>query len=718
MIRNLVLLALTCVSNSVQAQEGDAGRILAGVEALPASGTPGPVAVFGERAFALVLAAAEGGEAPLAAAARVGQGRVIVLGHSGYAQRVREPGMARFLRNAVEWLGNGKAQPRLGARAGWADSLEKAGLAPVALRLEQLEELDVLALPVLDLTEDEVARVAEFVERGGGLITAETGWGWQQLNPETPLAERPVQRWLARHGLAFTLDALASEGPYAVEALEAGRGNALTALARLEQGRKVQAEDGWTVAFAARALPAGPSDFGAELERLLARHAKALVASERKPLDEKEPLLRALAAAQWSLDKWSLDSARAPGAIEAHPAASDFPGLAGTPGITQELELDTALDGWLSTGLWADAGVAVTVELPPEALQAGLRLRIGAHADTLWHLDEWRRMPAITREFALTGAQTTVASAFGGALYLVVPEGCTLGLLRLTLRGAVPAPHFVLGRTTPEAWRAARRHPAPWAELEGKHLVLSVPARVVRELADPTALLEFWDRVLEAQAELAARPRTGLRPERFVLDRQISAGYMHSGYPIMTHLDVAEAVVDLEGLRTGRHMWGFVHELGHNLQRPAWTFEGTGEVTNNLFALYAIEKLCTLPAGQRGHEAVDSPPDLAAFRARGAPFDEWKSEPFLALRTFTLLQETFGWEPFRQFFAEHEALPHAQRPRTDDAKRDQWLTRLSRLVEHDLGPYFTACGLPTSAAARAEVAALPDGWPAGWSGQE
>jgi len=710
MIPWLTLLALVWFSLPVQAQEGDAGRILAGVEALPASGTPGPVAVFGERAFALVLAPAEGGAAPLAAAARVGQGRVIVLGHSGYAQRVREPGMARFLGNAVEWLGDGKAQPRVGARGGWAESLEKAGLGPVALRFEQLEELDVVALPVLDLTEDEVARVAEFVERGGGLITAETGWGWQQLNPGRVLAEQPVQRWLARHGLAFTLDALASEGPYAVEALEAGRSNALAALARLEQGREVRAEDGWTVAFAARALPAGPSAFGAELERLLARHAKALVASEQKPLGKEQPLLRALAAAQWSLD-----AARAPGALEAHPAASDFPGLAGTKGVTQELELDTALAGWLSTGLWADAGASITVKLPVEALEAGLKLRIGAHADTLWHLDTWRRMPAITREFALTSAETTVASAFGGALYLVVPEGCTLGALRLTLRGAVPAPHFVLGRTTPEAWRVARHHPAPWAELAGKHLVLSVPSRVVRELADPTALLEFWDRVLEAQAELAARPRTGLRPERFVLDRQISAGYMHSGYPIMTHLDVAEAVVDLEGLRKGRHMWGFVHELGHNLQRAAWTFAGTGEVTNNLFALYAIETLCSLSAGERGHEAVDSPPDLAAFRARGAPVDEWKSEPFLALRTFTLVQEAFGWEPFRQFFAEHEALPHAERPRSDEAKRDQWLTRLSRLVEHDLGPYFTACGLPTSAAARAEVAALPDWWPAGWS---
>ena len=78
-------------------------------------------------------------------------------------------------------------------------------------------------------------------------------------------------------------------------------------------------------------------------------------------------------------------------------------------------------------------------------------------------------------------------------------------------------------------------------------------------------------------------------------DVQLSGGYMHSGYPIMTHLDVATGrdgqlakVLDLERLKR-EGSWGHFHELGHNRQEGAWTFAGTGEVTCNLFTLYAMD---------------------------------------------------------------------------------------------------------------------------------
>lgn len=58
---------------------------------------------------------------------------------------------------------------------------------------------------------------------------------------------------------------------------------------------------------------------------------------------------------------------------------------------------------------------------------------------------------------------------------------------------------------------------------------------------------------------------------------------MHSGYPIMTHLDAAPRMVNLAALRSVGE-WGLFHELGHNHQADAWTFDGTVEVTCNLFS--------------------------------------------------------------------------------------------------------------------------------------
>lgn len=62
-------------------------------------------------------------------------------------------------------------------------------------------------------------------------------------------------------------------------------------------------------------------------------------------------------------------------------------------------------------------------------------------------------------------------------------------------------------------------------------------------------------------------------------DLQPSAGYMHSGYPIVTGLDVATAsnsgfIFNLQNLIT-KGSWGIFHENGHNVQRGWWTFDGT-----------------------------------------------------------------------------------------------------------------------------------------------
>lgn len=57
------------------------------------------------------------------------------------------------------------------------------------------------------------------------------------------------------------------------------------------------------------------------------------------------------------------------------------------------------------------------------------------------------------------------------------------------------------------------------------------------------------------------------RRERVVCDVQPSCGYMHAGYPVVTHLDIAEVyskefVMNSEYLR-GEGSWGLYHEIGN-----------------------------------------------------------------------------------------------------------------------------------------------------------
>jgi hypothetical protein len=396
--------------------------------------------------------------------------------------------------------------------------------------------------------------------------------------------------------------------------------------------------------------------------------------------------------------------------VKPHPAAADFPGptpSAAKP-VAKTVSVDTSITGWHSTGLYAPAGKLITVACPPKAAGQRLEILMGCHTDKLWRQDitTWRRVPEITRAFPVDRAMIPAANAFGGLVYLRVPQNVKLGVIEVRIEGAIPAPHFVLGTTKPDQWRREiRLYPAPWAELECKHIVLSVPSSEIRDIDDPTAVLQLWDRLVKGQDDLAAKnDRTG--KERMAFDRQISAGYMHSGHPIMCPLNEAKNAVRIELLSKGS--WGFFHELGHNHQKPEWTPPGTGEVTCNIFSMYCMETYCGQP--KTNHPAMA--PDKRAERMRsyfksGADFEQWKKDPFLALIMYYQLAEGFGWKPFTQVFAELRDLPAAQKPKTEPEKHEQFMLRFSKATGKNLGPFFRAWNAPVSDEAVRSLGGMP-----------
>lgn len=527
----------------------------------------------------------------------------------------------------------------------------------------------------------------------------------------------------------YLLAAILSAGLLAGPAWAAARGagvsaeeaaKALDSLAAQAEGRATlsadeaaQAAD--VVRRAARALPAGDTVLLPRLRSLRDQRRAGYVPTAQKPLKADRPLDRLLLA----LDLDELKGL-SPAEVRAYPSAEAFPGAVArdAPRVSRTVEIDTRVPAWHSTGLYAAPGEVVTVTLPASAADKGLDIRIGAHKDSLWRLDAWKRPPEITVQIPLKAAMTPAACAFGGPVYVVVPSGCTLGTVAVQIAGAVEAPHFVLGKTPPAAWRETiRLRPAPWAELEGRKAVLTLPAKVVQALDDPEALMAFWDSVIDACSELAACPLERERPERYVADVQISAGYMHAGYPIMLGLDVPPVMVDKARMMKDGHggVWGFWHETGHNFQVADWTFAGTGEVTVNLFSMYVFEKVCRNTNAGMGRVGRETPPaKIKAYLAAGADFEKWKADPFLGLVMYAQIQQAFGWDAYKKVFAEYRALPAAERPKSDDEKRDQWLVRLSRAVGRNLGPFFQAWGVPTSPAARAGVANLPAWMPEGF----
>ena len=309
----------------------------------------------------------------------------------------------------------------------------------------------------------------------------------------------------------------------------------------------------------------------------------------------------------------------------------------------------------------------------------------------------------------LTKAQTEVSGAFGGLVYIDVPGSSKLTApFAVEITGAVRSPYYVLGKTTTADWKLQRQLAAPWGELECDKVILSVPGEVLKKLDNPEPLMRFWTKVVEMEDDLSGVTDDRRRPERIVPDVLISAGYMHSGYPIMTHLDVRENMVSIDALKTNG--WGFWHELGHNHQKSEWTFDGTTEVTCNIFSLYIASELCGKPPGHEAMNPLSVRKKAGDFTRNGkGTLAEWKSDAFLALICYHQIIDAFGWDKMKELFRHYQNPANGPLPKTEQEKMDQWVVRASKVNGKNLAAFFEKWGWPVSSEAKAEIAKL-DPW--------
>ena len=297
--------------------------------------------------------------------------------------------------------------------------------------------------------------------------------------------------------------------------------------------------------------------------------------------------------------------------------------------------------------------------------------------------------------------EMTVPSGFGGPIVLRVPAGLGLGT-SVTLSGVQAAPHYIHGSSD---WETELSKPGRWATLQTSDVVLSLPSDSLSQVSDPIALMDFWQSVADTAADLDGTERNRPRAEQYVFDRQISAGWMHSGYPLMAHLESVESALSLESLTTVGD-WGFFHELGHNHQHVDWILPGTTETTCNLWSVYLMEQLVSIETA--GHPALtpeERSTRMQDYLANGANIDDWSV--WVALETYLQLQEAFGWEFYTEIFTRYRALSESQRPDTDAERFDRWAQLSSEISGVNLVPFYQAWGWTLSQSVIDELSSLP-----------
>ncbi len=700
---------------------GERAKLLAGVSTLPKLGAPGPIALWGATAFPVVATGGEGdgrAETALVGAVSFEKGRIVLFGHNSYLNPAagNEGSVGALLVNSVKWA-TAKPKPCVGTNDAKSEAYLKAkgfdvkriGGGP---EKRNIEDFDVLVLNAQGITGAAEGRdVLNFVRTGGGLVAGMTGWAFEQTSGGKRLnTGNSLNVALMAAGIAFTDAGMGKDKEFAVRAELPPLMNAQLALDAIMRSRKGGAaltpadfsQAGSAIQLALAAQPPGRSAFRAAAMGAVSGGGE--IPAAKKPLTEAKD---AAARSVLGIETRLLKTAAAED-IKAHPAASEFPGVAPADAqrVTREVTVRPGVPGWTSTGLWVNAGDRISVKVPAAVAGRGFAVRIGCHSDTLYHLDKWQRAPEITRSVPIEGEVTVAANAFGGLVFIEVPGKANVTSdFNVTIAGAIEAPLFVLGRDSDAKWNTVlKMRKAPWAEFVCDKVILICPTENARKVSNPTELMNFWAKVVDAQDEISNQAKDRRRPERIVCDVQISAGYMHSGYPIMVPVSAADEMVTFGG--SAAPGWGYYHELGHNHQRGDFTFEGTGEVTNNVLGMYVFHYVLGRDP-LTGHGAI-APKKLeqhiSLIRRAGDKFAIWKKEPFVALTTYIQLVEGFGWDAWRAYLHSFADPSFGPAPKNDDEKRDQFLVRYSKITKRNLGGFFDFWGIPVSASAKAEAA--------------
>lgn len=369
-----------------------------------------------------------------------------------------------------------------------------------------------------------------------------------------------------------------------------------------------------------------------------------------------------------------------------------------------------------STGLYIPAGEKVKVRIADQYLGLQLKAQIGMHKDDLMETDQLTRDGVdLTRVFELDKKTTEIFSPYGGLLMINIGDSVKLKTIHIEVEGAVKAPYFKLGETTEADWQnSIRNYPAPWAELATDKIVLTVPSYRIRQLAHPEKLMEFWNEVMDADADLAIISRERVHQERMVVDRQVAYGYMFTvpDRIVVPDDQSCEWMLD-ESILRSKGSWGHFHELGHRHQFWITDFDGLGEVTVNLYSMYVYDQV--LKKGIYNHEAISSKEvvkeRVKKYLSSFPTYEKWSEDPFTALCMYIQLIEKFGWGPIKEVNRTFRSVPQEGYSKSNQEKIDFWFVNISKATKTNLSRFFEIWKLPVSDKAKQEVVGYASWFP-------
>ncbi|WP_353415607.1 Ig-like domain-containing protein, partial [Haloferula helveola] len=414
---------------------------------------------------------------------------------------------------------------------------------------------------------------------------------------------------------------------------------------------------------------------------------------------------------------------------------ADFPGPCAppaNPANTHNIQIDGSFpitfgrntQAWTNparkpTGTYLAPGTIASVTVPPELVNAGYKVRVGAHSWDLSGRAPVQRLERESRLYPIDATTIKVANPFGGGIYVEVPIGADAGVVTVTVTGGVRSPYFSaksFHSTTPAEWDVERTHVAPWADFQSDKFMIQVPTKWIYNMTGTQAvqLMADWDAAMDAINDLMGFPRDRGKETMYCQPDVILRSSVHApGYPAVNVTTNPNSEVSPLGYAgsylvrgpganpTASHVE--FHEQGHAYGFPK--FGGESESNVNLLQAAMLNRafgydIDTSHRGSLGfgntYRTLDNTAVAwmlsFAFSPREVPMNSGeKSYQLKGHAKFMDIARLFGWEGLDDYwrsFMEDDAngIPYGT---SDDDK----MLRLSHHVGYDIRPLFHFWGI-------------------------
>jgi hypothetical protein len=246
------------------------------------------------------------------------------------------------------------------------------------------------------------------------------------------------------------------------------------------------------------------------------------------------------------------------------------------------------------TGAYLSPGSIGTVIVPPELVNQGYVVRVGAHVHfkggddegntdsyalkpwSTHYKEKMERMDGVTRDYVITSTNTLIAHPLGGNIYIEVPYQVTNGIVTVQFKNTVRAPFYSnlpWRQTSLTTWQNSERtHPGAFADFETEKCMFTIPRNWIYAFSNPVTMMSNWDLAMDAISYVQGLPLVRNKTVLYgIVDTSFKTGAGSPGYPQSN--DNYDPAVNKAGNNAGHHyLYGpkfanslHLHELGHGI---------------------------------------------------------------------------------------------------------------------------------------------------------